>query len=589
MALKKTGIAKYDEYTSGVLNGRIDVCKWVKLAVDRHYQDMDRQSTKDFPYYFEPKACMHYVNFFEETLMHFDGIFKNKPVKFEPWQYFTFATPFAWLCDDRINNQPIRRFNETVVMIPKKQGKSLILAGNMIFMMFEDGYPGAQVWILATSSSHAQTLAYRDAVKLVKNSPYLSEIFRINRSAGGMGIFYDDGDSFIRPLVSDSKAADGPKIHFAALEEIKDWDKKDVYETIVKGTASDVNSMIMSISTAGSDMTSLGYERQEYAQKVLTGEVVDERFHGIIFTIDKKDQPKWDDMSVVKKANPNFGVSVHQSYYESELNRARQSERKKNEFLTKHQNVWINSFDNYFTMERWVEIGREYKDLKLEDFFGKPCYMFLDLASRKDICPSQLLFRYGTNTQGKKRYVTFGHYFLPAAVVSEDLVGYRADYNAWARRGLFTLTPGNTTDFEAIKEHVLWVNKKFRLMQVGMDDWAKDQLAQDLTKLRIKNGVIGQRVKYLSDPMKDLEAYIINENEDKIHDPRIIHNGDPVLTWSMGNVVAKEDANENVYPRKEHPNKKIDPAVALINLLYMETVDPLPERRKRKTSKVIKL
>jgi len=215
--------------------------------------------------------------------------------------------------------------------------------------------------------------------------------------------------------------------------------------------------------------------------------------------------------------------------------------------------------------------------------------MFLDLASRKDICPAQLLFRHGTNGQGKKRYITFGHYFLPASVVSEDLIGHRADYNAWAERGLFTLTPGNTTDFEMIKEHVQWVNKNFRLMQVGMDDWAKDQMSQDLTKLRINNGVVGQRVKYLSDPMKDLEAYIINENEGKEHDPRIIHNGDPVLTWNMGNVVAKEDANENVYPRKEHPNKKIDAAVALINLMYMESVDPLPVRRKRKISKVIKL
>ena len=589
MALKKTGIPKFDEYTSGVVNGRIPACKWVKLAVDRHYRDLDRQSTKEFPYYFQPLACKHYVDFFENTLHHFDGIFKNKPVVFEPWQYFTFASPFSWLCDERINDEPIRRFNESVVMIPKKQGKSLILAGNMIFMSFADGYPGAQVWILATSSSHAQTLAYRDAVKLVKHSPALSQIMRINRSAGGMGIFYDDGDSFIRPLVSDSKAADGPKIHMAALEEIKDWDKKDVYETIVKGTASDVNSMIMSISTAGSDMTSLGYERQDYAEKVLTGEVVDERLFGIIYTIDKEDRENWDDMDVVKKANPNFGVSVHQSYYESELNRARQSERKKNEFLTKHENVWINSFDNYFTMEKWIDIGNAHKELTLDDFLGKPCYMFLDLASRKDICPAQLLFRHGTNGPGKKRYITFGHYFLPASVVSEDLIGHRADYNAWAERGLFTLTPGNTTDFEMIKEHVQWVNKNFRLMQVGMDDWAKDQMSQDLTKLRINNGVVGQRVKYLSDPMKDLEAYIINENEGKEHDPRIIHNGDPVLTWNMGNVVAKEDANENVYPRKEHPNKKIDAAVALINLMYMESVDPLPVRRKRKISKVIKL
>lgn len=589
MALPKTGVEKFDSYTEEVQHGRLNVCKWVRLAVERHYRDMERQSTKEFPYYFESKACMHFVDFFETTLHHFDGIFKGMPVLFEPWQYFTFASPFSWICDEWIGNQPVRRFNESVVMVPKKQGKSLILGGTKIYMMYQDGYPGAQVWILATSSSHAQTLSYRDAVKLVKNSPELSEIFRINRSAGGMGIYYDEGDAFIRPLVSNSKAADGPKIHMAGLEEIKDWDQHDVYETIVKGTAADVNSMICSISTAGSDMTSLGYERQDYAEKVLTGEITDERLFGIIYTIDKEDRENWDDMEVVQKANPNFGVSVHKSYYESELNRARQSERKKNEFLTKHQNVWINSFDSYFTMEKWMDIGRANSELKLEDFEGQPCYLFLDLASRKDICPAQLLFRYGTNGQGKKRYVTFGHYFLPSNVVSEDLVGHRADYNAWAEMGLFQLTPGSTTDFDAVKVHVRSVAKNFRLMQVGMDDWAKDQFSQDLTKMRIKNGVVGQRVKYLSDPMKDLEAWLTNEDDNKVHDPRIIHNGDPVLTWAMSNVVAKEDANENVYPRKEHKNKKIDPAVALINLLYMESVDPLPKQAKRRAPKVMKL
>lgn len=589
MALIKTGIEPFDDYTSGVLNGRIDACKWVKLAVDRHYQDLDRQRTEDFPYYFEPKACMHYVNFFENDLFHFDGIFAGKNILFEPWQYFTFASPFAWINTTKVQGYPVRRFNESIVIIPKKQGKSIIIAGTMIYMIFMDDYPGAQVYALALNASHVKRLAYRDAVKLVEGNEELKNIFRINKSAADMGIYYDDMNAHIQPITSDAKKTDGPKVHMAANDEIKDWLDFEVYDTIKNGTASDISPLICNITTAGSDMTSLGYEREQFAKDLLEGTKHNDQTFAVIYTIDKEDEDHWDDLSVIKKANPNFGVSVQSSYYESKLDDARQNERKKNDFLTKHLNVWINAMDHYFTMEKWNDIGRANKELKLDDFKGHPCYLFLDLASRKDICPAYLLFRYGTNSQGKKRYVTFGHNFLPNAVVSQDLIGHRADYNAWAEMGLFTLTPGNTTDFEIIKDHIKWVNKNFKLMEVGLDDWAKDQLSQEITQMRIKNGVIGQRVKYLSEPMKDLEAFIINENDEGEHDPRIIHNGDPVLTWAMSNVVAKEDRNENVFPNKEHPNKKIDPAVAVINLMYMEMVEPLPEQAKRRIPKVIKV
>ncbi len=589
MALPKTGIDKFDEYTSGVINGRIDVCKYVQLAVERHYKDMDRQRTDEFPFYFEPKALMHYVNFFEEDLVHFDGAFAGDPIIFEPWQYFTFGSPFAWIHVDRFRGMPVRRFNESVVIISKKQGKSTIKAGEALYMMSMDNYPGAQCYILAVNASHAKILAYRDATLIVKEQPHLNEIFRTNKSAADLGIYYDDQNAFFKPITSDAKKTDGPKVHYALLEEIKDWDDFEVYDTIKNGTASDPTAMIANITTAGSDMSSLGYEREDMAKRILTGEVVDDRTFAIVFTIDKEDRENWDDIDVVKKANPNFGVSVQAGYYEQKIEQARGSERKKNDFLTKHLGVWINSFEHYFTMEKWIQIGRKYEKLTMEDFEGKPCYIFIDMASKKDICPVQFLFRYGKAKNGKDRYVTFGRYFLPNQVVSEDLVGYRADYNAWAEKGLFNLTPGNVIDHDAILDFIVKCAKKFKVIKVGLDDWGISQFSNELEKRRIKPGEVPQKTRYLSDPMKTLEAFLINNDSSMNHDPRIIHNGDPVLSWAMGNVVAKEDANENVFPRKEHFNKKIDPAMALINLIYMEQFKPLPKELNRRNPIIMKV
>jgi len=597
MKLIKTGVGPLDEYTEGVMSGSINVCKYVKQAVERHYRDLDRQRTEDFPYYFEPKALMHYVDFFA-NLNHFDGIFAGQPITFEPWQYFTFGSPFAWLHVDRINGFPIRRFNESIVLISKKQGKSTIKGGEALYMMYMDGYPSAQCYILALSATHAKTLAYRDAESLVKNS-YLKDELRLKYSAADIGVYDESTNSFFRPMVSDKKKADGPKIHYVLLEEIKDWDDLELYDTVRNGIASDPTALIANISTAGADMSSLGYERQDYGIRVLNGEIVDERTFAVIYTIDKEDYDNWDQMEVVAKANPNFGVSVHESYYEQKITKAKDSERLKNDFMTKHLGVWINAMDAYFTMDKWVDIGREYKDLSIDDFIGKPCYIFIDLASKKDIVPVQFLFRFGktkgyTDPEGRKkrpqdRYATFGRYFLPADVVSRDLVGNRADYNAWAERGLFELTPGNVIDYDFIYEFVEEASKKFKVLMVGLDDWGIEQFSQNLRKKRIRAIEVPQRVKTLSEPMKTLETYIINEGKDKAHDPRIIHNGDPVLSWAMGNVVAKADANENVFPRKEHFEKKIDPAVALINLLYMNQERPLPKELVHRAPQILKI
>lgn len=596
LKLPKTGIGPYDEYTEGVMHGRVNVCRYVQQAVERHYKDLDKQRTKDFPYYFEPKALNHYIDFFA-SLNHFDGIYAGHPVIFEPWQYFTFGTPFAWLHVDRINNFPIRRFNESIVMVSKKQGKSTIKGGEAVYMTYMDGYPSAQCYILALSATHAKTLAYRDAESLVKNS-WLKDELRLKYSAADIGVYDESTNSFFRPMVSDKKKADGPKIHYVLLEEIKDWDDMELYDTVRNGIASDPTAMIANISTAGADMASLGYERQGYASRILSGEIVDERTFAVIYTIDKEDYENWDDMKVVAKANPNFGVSVHESYYEQKITKAKENERLKNDFMTKHLGVWINSMEHYFTMDKWINIGKENKDLSIDDFVGQPCYIFIDLASRKDIVPVQFLFRHGKvsgykDSEGRRkraqdRYAVFGRYFLPADVVSEDLVGYRADYNAWATAGLFELTPGNVIDYDAVYDFIEQAAQKFKIIMVGLDDWGIEQFSQNLRKRRVKTVEIPQRVKQLSDPMKTLESFIINEGKDNVHAPRIIHNGDPVLSWAMGNVVAKEDANENVFPRKEHADKKIDPAVALINLFYMNQEKPLP-KTVRRSPKILKV
>lgn len=589
--LPKTGIEPLDRYTEGVMSRDIEVCRWVRLAVERHYRDLKRQDSEDFPYYFEPKACEHYVNFFRDHLHHFDGMHAGRPIEFEPWQYFVWGSPFGWLKKERIQGMPIRRFRERIVIIPKKQGKSIVVAGTMIYMFDYDGWRGAQVYALAKNRSHAEKLGYRDAEIMVEQSDDLQERFKVNHGAAHRGIYCDRNKSFIQPLTSKPESTDGLKIHMAANDEIKDWEDFEIYDTIKNGTAANPNSLIDNITTAGSDRSSLGYERQEYLKKVLEGSIKDEQTFGVIYTIDDEDRDIFNQAlaekdpfplvePIIKKANPNYGVSVGEDYYRQMVNEAKNSERKKNDFFTKHLNVWINAMDHYYSIVVWLNECEEPETVIPDAFTGKPCYLHLDLAARKDICSMYGLFPYGTTQDGKSRFATFGINFLPEAVVSENIVGRRSEYNAWAEMGHFHLTPGNTTDEDKIEEELKAWSKKYRVMKVGFDEWNAWHLADAAKSMRLNPILIKQTTKNLSEPMKELEAWITyrrpSDDGRGVPDPRIIHGGDPVLTWAMSNVVAKEDANENVFPRKEHEDSKIDPAVSLINLIALELEDPLP-------------
>ena len=121
------------------------------------------------------------------------------------------------------------------------------------------------------------------------------------------------------------------------------------------------------------------------------------------------------------------------------------------------------------------------------------------------------------------------------------------------------MTEGAVTDFNQIEADILEDCSRFRVKSVAYDPWQATQLATRLSDNDVPMVEYRNTVQNMSDPMKWLEALV--------QDKRLIHEGDPALTWMMGNVVAKRDFKDNVFPRKEVYENKIDGAVALIMAL----------------------
>lgn len=559
--MKKTGIDKLDYYTSGVASGEIDVCRWVKLAVERHYRDLENSGKEEWPYKFEPKALLHYVEAEYEELKHFDGIFAGRPIDFEPWQYFVWGSPFGWLEKQRRYNIPIRRFNETIVIIPKKQGKSFILAKTVQYMFDNDEYPGAQVYMLANNREQVKGLAYRDIEKMIEGSKKLSSRYRVNKSAGDRGIYFDGMNSFIKPATSKPETSDGLKVHCVANDEVKDWVEFGIYDIYRDGTSTDPNSMVINITTAGENTESLGYDRQRYLEKILEGNIEDDRTFGVIYTIDKEDKEKWDTLEVAKKANPNYGVSVGEDYYKDRIKNAKESKRSKAAYLTKQLNEWGHSTSGWMDLDRWDKCGD--RELKVSDVAKLPCIITVDLSSKLDLAEVKLNFFEGYD-QDIVKFWTFCNFYLPEARLSktddQKSDAYIEQLNEWQDQGWITLAGEETIDYSVIKNDIKGWFKQFRVLKLAYDPWNAQQTINDLQNegMPVERQLEYSQAGYKnwSEPMKQTEAMILEK--------RITHDCNPVMRWCMGNVGVKEDVNQNIRPVKIVDSEKIDGAITLI-------------------------
>lgn len=337
---------------------------------------------------------------------------------------------------------------------------------------------------------------------------------------------------------------DGSSPSCAIVDEYHEHDKDDLYETMITGMGAREQPLMLVITTAGSNLGGPCYEKELDAIKVLNKSAEDESLFVLIYGVDEDDE--WDDPKSLIKANPNYGVSVSEDFLLQQLNVARRSASKQNAFRTKHLNQWVGAKTAWMNMLAWQ---KQKKQLSISNFKGCECELALDLASKKDLSALTLLFK----RDGK--YYTFAKYYAPESAVEES-----DKYQEFVNSGHLIATPGNMTDYDFILEDILEFCSNFTVRSIAYDPFQATYLVQKLMENGVENLVeFKHTVLNMSEPMKQVEALIL--------DGKLLHDGSPCTTWQMGNVAAKLDVKENIYPNKARPNDprcKIDGVVALI-------------------------
>ncbi|MBS1026054.1 terminase large subunit [Gluconobacter cerinus] len=552
-------VQRAQRYIRDVLSGKTPACQWVVAACIRHQQDLERSKQKDFPYRFD-KIHAEHVCVFLELMPHIKGpkARNGELIELEGWQCFILTTAFGWVS----KKTGFRRFRRVYIEVPRGNAKSTLSSGVALYMLTADGEAGPEVYSAATTRDQAK-IVFGDARKMVRKRRDLVRKYALDNQTRFMLCGANDGE--FRPLSRDGETQDGLNIHFACLDELHAHKTREVFEVVETGAGKRDQSLIWAITTAGFNRSGICFETRSYVVQVLRkalagwaanpyalkGDLADdEQQFGIIYTLD--DQDDWTDPTVWQKANPNWGISVMPDYVGGLAHKAMQLVSAQNGFKTKHLNLWVNADQAWMDMRAW-DACADY-DLSVDDFEAEECILSLDLASKVDLAVRLRLFR--RMIDGKAHYFVFAVFYLPQKQVEES---GNAQYEGWAVDGWIKVSEGDVIDFGMIEDDILDDNACFNLAGVPYDPWQATQLSQRMRDKGLPMREYGQTVANMSEPMKELEALVLLR--------RLHHDGNPVLAWCIANVVCHTDAKENIYPRKERPENKIDGAVALIMAL----------------------
>ncbi|EAW9499871.1 terminase large subunit [Salmonella enterica] len=538
-----------NQYARDVVRGKINACNFVIQACQRHIDNMSAMRDRAFPWRFNKDSAEKAARFIQ-LLPHTKGewAFKRMLITLEPWQLFIICSVFGWVH----KKTGLRRFREVYTEIPRKNGKSAISAGVALYCFTCDGEFGAEIYSGATTEKQAWEV-FRPARLMCKRSPLLVEAFGVEVNASNLSR-QEDGARF-EPLIGNP--GDGASPHLAVVDEYHEHQTDALYTTMLTGMGARRQPIMWGITTAGYNIEGPCYDKRREVIEMLNSSVPNDELFGIIYTVDEGDD--WTSPDVLEKANPNIGVSVYREFLLSQQQRAINNARQAGVFKTKHLNIWTSARSAFFNLVRWQEC--EDRSLTLEEFEGQPCVLSFDLARKLDMNSMARVFSREIN--GKTHYYSVApRFWVPYDAVysverSEDRRTAER-FQKWVEMGCLTVTSGAEVDYRHILEDAKEANRLNPVTESPIDPFGATGISHDLADEGLNPITITQNYTNMSDPMKELEA--------AIESGRFHHDGNPIMTWCIGNVVGKNlPGNDDVVrPIKEQSENKIDGAVTLI-------------------------
>lgn len=505
-------------------------------------------------YYFDEKAAAHACDFFPRELCHPTGAKQGQPFELSDWQYCFIANLFGW---KRIDNCA-RRFREVLVYVAKKNGKSTLIAGIVLYVQTQDGEYGAQLYSAASSRDQA-ALIYDFIVGMIRQNSELESRLTIYGARGGAvkkQIYYAEMMSRYTCLTAEVGTADGCMPHLAAVDELhRHMDGGKMARMLQKSTATRLQPIVLYMTTADTNRDSICNDTLRYGRAVCsnkgdrTAPGWDPAFLPCIYEPDQDDP--WDSPDTWRKSNPNLGVTLTMEFLERECSKAKLSPSEIQDFKRYHANMVVDSETAYIARESWDPLA---VDLSLEDFRGRPCFMGLDLSSTSDTTAIGIA---APPVEDDQKWLYWVHYFLPEDQIEKLSRKHALRYEELANEGMIELTIGSRVDQDTVKSRIVKLAESLDVRDIAFDPWQAEKLAQELemqhglTTVKYRQGTLS-----MSEPTKTFETIVVEGN--------CRHAGNPLLGHQVGGMAVKMDADGNIKPAKDSSKATIDGVVALI-------------------------
>jgi phage terminase large subunit-like protein len=473
------------------------------------------------------------------VLKHSKGQQAGQPFLLMPWQKYVLGEIFG-----RLKPDGTRQYRQAYIEIPKKNGKSTLLAGISLYVLLADGENGAEVYGAASDREQAGII-YREAASMVRSSPSLSRVLEVVDSR--KSIIHKASNSFYRVLSADAFRAEGLNVHCLLFDELhaQRGDRR-LWDALRYGGAARRQPLCpISITTAGEfNKSHLWYEQHDYAERCIADPTFDPSFFGCIYAADRDDD--WKQPKVWHKANPSLGETISEESFAADCREAANSATKLSSFLRYRLNIPTT------TETRWVRpdqiaacMGSHTTPLE-----GRDCWCGLDLASTFDTTAFVAWFPTDEGTVD-----VYAHFWMPAENASQRERDDRVPYSQWEREGWLTLTDGKSTDYGVLKRDILAFCEQHHCRSLAIDRWNATMLAQELAGEGLPVAMFGQGFASMSSPTKHLEALLV--------DGKLRLAGNSLLSWQLGNAAVQMDPSGNVKLSKAKSTERIDGAVAL--------------------------
>lgn len=567
---------------------RVDLISLLKMTPEGYNVFREAEG-----FHFSVKQAEKISEFIINEIIFPEGKLTGKPFVPEKWQWAIYLNIYCWFEDD---NPDVRRFNEVLIYIPRKNGKTVGFgAVPALISIFVDPEKRSQNFCCAADTDQA-ALNFRHAAYMVENNPRLLNRLDSGRVRHSVRIMEHKNGKYLKVLSSVAETKHGLSPNYVGVDELHAHRSSELIDVMSTGTAARENPLTITTTTADYDRPSPCNDLHKRALRICKGLESDPHFLPIVY--EAKTTDNWEDLKTWKKANPNFGVSVNAKYFTKELNKVRNNPKLLNRFLRLHLNiktstettwiypsVWvatnpkfrredildvdsikalIETYPAWFPVvetEKWNETAvdilleehRKYYTWffrKVEDLRESPFFAAYDNTAVKDVASLGLFF------PETKDLLSFN--IVPTDTIEERSKQDGVPYSNWHKCGLIANTPLATIDEELVVNLMIGAGGIFEHFeyceQMVFDRWSSNYIFGKLNDYGIGCKAYPQSFAGMNGPCKKMEELLEQKN--------LFHGANPILEWMIGNTMVNTDNQERCRPDKQKSTDKIDGVVS---------------------------